>query len=149
MGKKRKSTEVVATPEKPTAPAASEAKPVQQTSQGKKKKNEIDDIFAAASGKLQEAADVEEDIPEELAAFAAKLAKARAKKKAQNKDDKAQVAGSKTKVDGSKDDIFGQETKTNRKKTEEGYAIYTEDELNMGKQGGNTDLCPFDCDCCF
>ena len=26
--------------------------------------------------------------------------------------------------------------------------IYTEEELNMNK-GGNTDLCPFDCECCF
>ena len=32
--------------------------------------------------------------------------------------------------------------------TEEGYRIYTTDELNIGK-GGNTDDCPFDCNCCF
>lgn len=37
-----------------------------------------------------------------------------------------------------------------RKRTEEGYAIYREDELGMGKKGGgDTALCPFDCDCCF
>ena len=35
------------------------------------------------------------------------------------------------------------------RKTEEGYVIYTEDELGFGKKGGDTDLCPFDCDCCF
>lgn len=33
--------------------------------------------------------------------------------------------------------------------TEEGYAIYTEDELRLGAKGGDTDLCPFDCQCCF
>lgn len=32
--------------------------------------------------------------------------------------------------------------------TEEGYKIYTPEELNIGK-GGNTSECPFDCKCCF
>jgi hypothetical protein len=32
--------------------------------------------------------------------------------------------------------------------TEEGYRIYTLEELNVGK-GGDTPLCPFDCNCCF
>eukprot|EP01016_Furgasonia_blochmanni_P042990 TRINITY_DN5775_c0_g1_i4.p1 TRINITY_DN5775_c0_g1~~TRINITY_DN5775_c0_g1_i4.p1 ORF type:complete len:168 (+),score=19.24 TRINITY_DN5775_c0_g1_i4:447-950(+) len=35
-----------------------------------------------------------------------------------------------------------------RKFTEEGYKIYSLEELNIGK-GGGTSLCPFDCDCCF
>lgn len=50
---------------------------------------------------------------------------------------------------GSKDDIFGNEAAELRKRTEEGYAIYTEEELGFGKTGGGTDLCPFDCRCCF
>lgn len=59
-------------------------------------------------------------------------------------------AAKKPKVQGSKDDIFGEDVgKGSRKRTEEGYAIYTEDELGFGKKGGDTDLCPFDCDCCF
>ncbi|GBG66828.1 hypothetical protein CBR_g70706 [Chara braunii] len=38
----------------------------------------------------------------------------------------------------------------NRKRTEEGYRVYTEDELRVSrKQAGGTPLCPFDCDCCF
>lgn len=32
--------------------------------------------------------------------------------------------------------------------TEDGYKVYTSEELGLGK-GGNTDDCPFDCDCCF
>ncbi|KZP01793.1 DUF1764-domain-containing protein [Calocera viscosa TUFC12733] len=36
-----------------------------------------------------------------------------------------------------------------RRKTEEGWNIYKEDELGMTKAGGDTPLCPFDCDCCF
>jgi hypothetical protein len=55
----------------------------------------------------------------------------------------------KAKVEGSKDDIFGGEQEKQRNRTEEGYAIYTEDELKMGDKGGDTDLCPFDCDCCY
>lgn len=35
-----------------------------------------------------------------------------------------------------------------RRVTEEGYRIFEEDELGIDK-GGNTKLCPFDCDCCF
>ncbi|GLB36296.1 putative eukaryotic protein of unknown function (DUF1764) [Lyophyllum shimeji] len=36
-----------------------------------------------------------------------------------------------------------------RKTTEEGWAIYKEDELGIREDGGDTPLCPFDCDCCF
>ena len=36
------------------------------------------------------------------------------------------------------------------RKTEDGLRIYTEDELGLNKPGaGETDDCPFDCDCCF
>ncbi|QSL64780.1 hypothetical protein MERGE_002082 [Pneumocystis wakefieldiae] len=37
-------------------------------------------------------------------------------------------------------------TKPDRK-TEEGFTIYNEEELNIGK-GKNTPMCPFDCKCC-
>ncbi|KEP52371.1 DUF1764-domain protein [Rhizoctonia solani 123E] len=36
-----------------------------------------------------------------------------------------------------------------RRRTEEGYAIYKEDELGINAEGGDTPLCPFDCECCF
>ncbi|KAG5654766.1 hypothetical protein H0H81_003774 [Sphagnurus paluster] len=36
-----------------------------------------------------------------------------------------------------------------RKTTEEGWAIYKEDELGIHDGGGDTPLCPFDCECCF
>ncbi len=32
--------------------------------------------------------------------------------------------------------------------TEEGWKVYTPEELNIGK-GGDTPECPFDCNCCF
>ena len=35
-------------------------------------------------------------------------------------------------------------------KTEEGYNIYTSEQLNINlENSGNTDQCPFDCQCCF
>jgi len=36
-----------------------------------------------------------------------------------------------------------------RKRTEEGWPIYTEEELKLGDGGGDTADCPFDCQCCF
>ena len=49
---------------------------------------------------------------------------------------------------GSSGDLLGKGKKTLRKFTEEGWPIYTEEELKIGK-GGDTALCPFDCECCF
>lgn len=37
-----------------------------------------------------------------------------------------------------------------RKRTGDGLAVYTEDELGTNKEdAGSTPLCPFDCSCCF
>lgn len=42
------------------------------------------------------------------------------------------------------------QTSTSRKKTAEGFAVYKEEELGFNaKSAGGTDLCPFDCKCCF
>ncbi|KAK0548089.1 hypothetical protein OC846_004608 [Tilletia horrida] len=46
------------------------------------------------------------------------------------------------------DIAFADSRGSTRKRTEEGFPIYTEAELKLG-QGGDTPLCPFDCDCCF
>uniref|UniRef100_A0A061RCL0 DUF1764-domain-containing protein n=1 Tax=Tetraselmis sp. GSL018 TaxID=582737 RepID=A0A061RCL0_9CHLO len=53
-----------------------------------------------------------------------------------------------SKLQGNVEDIFGNNAGTKRKRTEEGFPIYNEEELKLNK-GGDTDLCPFDCDCCF
>lgn len=49
-------------------------------------------------------------------------------------------------MEGKFQDSRGSES---RRKTEEGWAIYKEDELGIHDKGGDTPLCPFDCDCCF
>ncbi|KAG1773176.1 DUF1764-domain-containing protein [Suillus occidentalis] len=36
-----------------------------------------------------------------------------------------------------------------RRKTDDGFNIYKEDELGISSAGGDTPLCPFDCECCF
>ena len=40
------------------------------------------------------------------------------------------------------------EEKSKPRKYVDGLAVFTEAELNIG-QGGNTEDCPFDCNCCF
>ncbi len=67
------------------------------------------------------------------------------------------MATKKTKQDakapasGGKDDGFAGRSLPGggRKYTEEGFPIYTEDELGLNKKGGDTPDCPFDCQCCF
>ncbi|KIY63646.1 DUF1764-domain-containing protein [Cylindrobasidium torrendii FP15055 ss-10] len=38
---------------------------------------------------------------------------------------------------------------SSRRQTDEGWTIYKEDELGMSTEGGDTPLCPFDCECCY
>ena len=54
------------------------------------------------------------------------------------------------KISDQDDDGFFDSRGTNskRKKTEEGFNIYHEDELKIGL-GGDTENCPFDCTCCY
>lgn len=67
----------------------------------------------------------------------------------EEKEKSKEKLSTKGEILGNKDDIFGSNTTTGRKKTEEGFSIYTEEELGFGKAGGGSELCPFDCDCCF
>ncbi|CAE6471657.1 unnamed protein product [Rhizoctonia solani] len=58
--------------------------------------------------------------------------------------------GKKNAVVDSDDERFRDSRGTGpRRRTEEGYAIYKEDELGINDEGGDTALCPFDCECCF
>lgn len=135
MGKKEKvkekasSANVVKKPLKP----AKETEGKATTSGRSKKSSEIDDIFNQVKSKQSK--QKEEDKVKPSTGMEAAAA------------DKAASKG--RKFAGSKDDLFGKEEEKGRKRTEEGYRIYTEDELGLNKKGGDTDLCPFDCDCCF
>ena len=54
---------------------------------------------------------------------------------------------------GSADDLFGTgavNTRTTaRKVTEEGWPVYTVEEIGLANTGGDTKDCPFDCSCCY
>jgi hypothetical protein len=39
--------------------------------------------------------------------------------------------------------------KKKARKVVDGYKVYTVAEMKIGQGGGDTPLCPFDCDCCF
>eukprot|EP00878_Enallax_costatus_P005690 GHUV01005967.1.p1 GENE.GHUV01005967.1~~GHUV01005967.1.p1 ORF type:complete len:158 (+),score=39.64 GHUV01005967.1:99-572(+) len=121
--------------------AAAESPDSKPASTGKKRaKDEIDAIFGSKKKKeiveQHEEPGDEQEVNRELQDIAKQVAAEKAKVK-------------KPKVEGSKDDIFGEQTGAARKRTAEGYAIYGEDELGLGKKGGDTPLCPFDCDCCY
>ncbi|XP_011009707.1 PREDICTED: uncharacterized protein C6G9.01c [Populus euphratica] len=105
-----------------------QAKP---SSTPEKSGNEIDDIF---SGKKRKK-------PEQIKADKANVngeekPKSMKKKKKKSKEDEERR--------------FTDPPSKSRMKTEDGFSIYTEEELGFNNSsGGGTPLCPFDCDCCF
>jgi hypothetical protein len=69
----------------------------------------------------------------------------------ESKETKTPIKSNKTKREGTSSDPFALQAKvkdTSMDFTEEGWRVYTPEELKIGK-GGDTDLCPFDCNCCF
>ncbi|KAL1202199.1 hypothetical protein V5N11_018154 [Cardamine amara subsp. amara] len=70
----------------------------------------------------------------------------------EKKDSKVEIAKLKRKRKRNElDDGFNNTSKRrSRKRTVEGFLVYTEDELCVNKSNaGSTRLCPFDCNCCF
>ncbi|WVR07429.1 hypothetical protein IAU60_004470 [Kwoniella sp. DSM 27419] len=60
------------------------------------------------------------------------------------------AAGKKSQKDVEEDEMFADSRGEGpRRKTEEGFLIYKEAELQIDPEAGGTPLCPFDCDCCF
>ncbi|XP_057959626.1 uncharacterized protein C6G9.01c [Malania oleifera] len=96
----------------------------------KKPRNEIEEIFS--SGKRKKA---ERGKDQKLVEDASKKPK-KMKKKMKSK--------------GVKDQGLSDPPSRPRKRTGDGLAVYTEEELGIGKaDAGGTPLCPFDCSCCF
>lgn len=67
-------------------------------------------------------------------------------KKAPKRAKETEASADKTRLKAG-EDMMG-DAREQRRRTEEGWKIYTEEELKIG-QGGGTPECPFDCDCCF
>ena len=122
--------------------------------------NEIDGIFSGKKRKTprQESPNVEEGKPtpavkkstneiDEI--FAGKKKKKKPKQEQPEKG--AEDVNSKLKKSKrDKEDDFSDPPSRSKKRTADGLAIYTEEELGIGKSdAGGTPLCPFDCSCCF
>ncbi|KAH9898545.1 hypothetical protein C8Q73DRAFT_685183 [Cubamyces lactineus] len=140
-------------------PAASSSSPSQPADKKKKKKKDksakrkrddadagVDAEEAAAPSKP-----VKRKVPETV--FDPSAALPSAKESKTRKADKSAPAAAKLKkpkLDREEEQRFKDSRGTGpRRKTEEGFAIYKEDELGITDQGGDTPLCPFDCQCCF
>ena len=96
----------------------------------KKAVSEIDEIFAGKKRKKSESEKTEKPNEE---------ATGNPKKTKKKKKDK-----------GSNDSKFAEPPSRPRKRTNDGFTVYTEDELGIDKSdAGCTPLCPFDCSCCF
>ncbi|WCJ40332.1 hypothetical protein M5689_021255 [Euphorbia peplus] len=100
--------------------------PTKPSSTPKKASKEIDDIFAGKKRKKPEKETEEES------------KKSKSVKKKNTKKSKESEEGR-----------FTDPPSRSRKKTEDGFTVYTEEELGIKSNGGGTKLCPFDCDCCF
>ncbi|XP_047155719.1 uncharacterized protein C6G9.01c [Vigna umbellata] len=100
--------------------------------------NEIDEIFA---GKKRKKSEMKNTGKSDGVNKSTDKTKEKKKKKKKNV---------KRKTDGSDDGEFADRPSGPKRKTEDGFTIYTEDELGINKaDAGNTPLCPFDCSCCF
>mmetsp|Transcript_37257 Transcript_37257/g.66693 ORF Transcript_37257/g.66693 Transcript_37257/m.66693 type:complete len:146 (-) Transcript_37257:154-591(-) len=145
MGKKSKKARVGGGAEGDAAATATPAAAVTDKGEaevaatGGKRKSDIDDIFGAIAGSGGKKSKTTPT------ANATPPTGSKGETIKEKEKPKSRKPG---KVEGSVDDIFGVEAAEVRKRTEEGYVIYHEDELRMNK-GGGTDLCPFDCTCCY
>jgi hypothetical protein len=78
-----------------------------------------------------------------------KIAKSSIKSSKENSNQEAKSA-SKRNSSVLDDDLFNDPrgTKSKRRYTEDGLPIYSIEEL-VSQEGGDTELCPFDCKCCY
>ncbi|KAJ1822781.1 hypothetical protein H4S02_004759 [Coemansia sp. RSA 2611] len=128
---------------------AAKKKPLPDTSESK---HEIDDIFAT-KGKPQAAPKALEPTPA-AAAAAATPAPAKTKKTKPVTVVDA-TAASTTSVQQQqprrppKSDDFADSRGKSSKYTEDGLRVFYMEDLRIGEGEGATELCPFDCTCCF
>ncbi|TIB78304.1 sulphite reductase hemo protein, beta subunit [Wallemia mellicola] len=138
----------------------------------KRKSNEIDDIFSGASTSTSSKDKTSTDKTTSSKKKAKKVKKNAESNDKEEKNDKSEPSAAPiTVVDttsskpekpekvekkkekkqkaNEEDDFADSRGTSGRKKTEDGYSVYTFDELKMNDDiGGDTPLCPFDCDCC-
>ncbi|XP_021730124.1 uncharacterized protein C6G9.01c-like [Chenopodium quinoa] len=100
----------------------------EKPSAGLKKADEIDIIFASRKRKKAEQGKAE---------------------RTSNTNEKSKKIKKKMKRSLKENEALNPDSKP-RRRTNDGLAIYSEEELRLNSQdGGNTGECPFDCSCCF
>ncbi|KAK6912793.1 Protein of unknown function DUF1764, eukaryotic [Dillenia turbinata] len=125
--KKSKKSKVV--PEKEKSVVWEEERP---SAASKKPRSEIDEIFAGKKRKKPVSEKVEKE------------------KSSENVDANSKKTKKSKKSEVSDEGRFVDPPSRPRKRTNDGLAIYTMEELGMDKaDAGATPLCPFDCSCCF
>jgi hypothetical protein len=106
---------------------------------------EIDDIFSLKN-KQKEPKPVEKECKSSIKIT--KKVKGKPKAKTENVET-IEFNQKIEKITFKDDDNFADSRGLKRKKTEDGLNVYNTEELSIGLDGGDTDLCPFDCQCCF
>lgn len=93
---------------------------------------------------------VKKRVPETVIDPSLQLAASSSQRSKQSKAERPSEVKKKAKVDREEEERFKDSRGTGpRRKTEEGFLIYKEDELGINAESGDTPLCPFDCQCCF
>lgn len=135
--------------DKPRTPTKLQENTSTQEGNGSLKKpgSEIDEIFAGKKQKKKPNS-VIDDI------FAGKKRKRPSKEKAEKPNYNNEISRpkkmKKKKDKGFNDGGFDDSSSRPKRKTNDGFTIYTEEELGLNKvDAGGTALCPFDCSCCF
>ncbi|KAM2020868.1 hypothetical protein ACFX16_042957 [Malus domestica] len=153
MGKKSKSKaprevkdDTVVEEEKPPSSVKKPTSEVDETSAKKRKKPETEKGEKSPSSAKKPASEID-DI---FAAKKKKIGTGKATKPKENATEKPHKLKTKKKDKGIRDGGFGDLSSQTKKRTQDGLAVYTEDELGINNaDAGNTPLCPFDCSCCF
>lgn len=118
-------------PRKVAKEATEEAKEKEEAWDDTFDKGDIDQIFGQLKTKKEAAANALREKEEEQALL----------KLLQRHSDKSENNSVALRTQASRD--------PKRRYTEDGLPIYTTEELGLSEKGGDTDLCPFDCQCCF
>ncbi|KAJ2786585.1 hypothetical protein GGI15_001389 [Coemansia interrupta] len=121
--------------QKKTPPAAA------PTATKAKKLSEIDDIFAA---RPKEPPKTQPDAAAPKPSTASKIKVVDASHTDKLTNPQKQKAPPK-----ADDDIFADSRGKNSKYTDDGMRVFYMDDLHIGEGEGDTELCPFDCKCCF
>ncbi|KAI0068271.1 DUF1764-domain-containing protein [Artomyces pyxidatus] len=126
--------------------ASSSTLPAKSKKKDKKRKRALESVSAVAVEKTSKPS---KPIPETVLDPSLAATSTKPDVHAKKHHDVAGPPSKKLKI-AKKDDAKFKDSRGSgpRRKTEEGFSIYKEDELGILDEGGDTPLCPFDCDCC-